>query len=85
MYDRHAGCHDQLLFVVEKINPRRKNRGFFYFLAFIAQPPAFAHLAGVGQPLQGLNMIVFFMITSYLSFCACRIHASSPWPRKPFW
>ena len=30
MYDRHAGCHDRLLFVVEKSNPRRKNRGFFY-------------------------------------------------------
>jgi hypothetical protein len=36
----------------------------FHFLAFIAQPPAFAHLAGVGQPLQGLNMIVFFMMSS---------------------
>jgi hypothetical protein len=30
-----------------------------YFLALAAQTPALAHLAGLGQPLQGLNGAAF--------------------------
>lgn len=47
-----------LLFVVEKSNPRRKNRGFFY-LPLAMHLPAALHLAGILQPGQGLNEVDF--------------------------
>jgi hypothetical protein len=45
--------------VVEKTNPRRKNRGFFYLaLAFMHLPMAL-HLALLGQPAHGLKGAAF--------------------------
>jgi hypothetical protein len=43
--------------VVEKTNPRRKNRGFFY-LDFMHLPMAL-HLALLGQPAHGLKGAAF--------------------------
>jgi hypothetical protein len=50
--------------VVEVKGPFGAPLFYFLALAFIAHTPIFAHLAGVGQPLQGLNMITFFMVVS---------------------
>ena len=36
--------------------PFRKEWGFFYFFSFFMHTPILAHLAGVGQPAQGLNL-----------------------------
>ena len=44
--------------MVEKSNPRRKNRGFFY-LALAKHLPIALHLAGILQPGHGLNGAAF--------------------------
>jgi hypothetical protein len=46
-------------FVVDELAPGLNTGGFFYFLPLARQVPALAHLAGVGQPLQGLKGAAF--------------------------